>query len=296
MWRRENGTGQHLSHCAIDCRSHYRDAIPASSWSGANLTVMPMLDHDRGQAYYRHWPSADPRAAVIFLHGFGEHTGLNHRYAFALNAAGIDLWAVDQFGHGLTGGERGDIVSIEASCDLADSITDLAARHRPDLPLFAQGHSFGSVVTLWRLLDAPGRYRAGIVSGVPIAPMSELADTADSFDLDPTWLSADPFYLDSLQHDPLAFVGASGSALFSELGRAWSRFGSELASLAVPTLALHGEDDPVAPIEPVRAYAEQIEPLQLRVFPGGRHDILNETAHREVAAAVIEFVTAQTTG
>ena len=41
-------------------------------------------------------PAAEPRAAVIFLHGFGEHTGLYHRYGFALNAAGIDLWAVDQ--------------------------------------------------------------------------------------------------------------------------------------------------------------------------------------------------------
>ncbi|MBX9641140.1 MAG: lysophospholipase [Mycobacteriaceae bacterium] len=255
---------------------------------------MPMLEHDRGHAYYRHWPAADPRAAVIFLHGFGEHTGLYHRYAFALNAAGIDLWAVDQFGHGLTGGERGDIVSIEASGELADAVTDLAERHRPGLPLIAQGHSFGSVVTLCRLLDMKDRYRAGVLSGVPIAPISELADTPDSFDLDPAWLSADPFYLDSLENDPLAFVGASGSAVFRELDKAWSRFGSELPSLAVPTLALHGEADPVAPIGPVRAYAEQIQPLRLKAFPGGRHDILNETVHQEVAAAVIEFVHAQT--
>ena len=40
---------------------------------------------------------------------------LYHRYGFALNAAGIDLWAVDQFGHGLSPGDRGDFGSIEAS-------------------------------------------------------------------------------------------------------------------------------------------------------------------------------------
>ena len=74
---------------------------------------MPFFDTDRGRVYYRHWAAADPRAAIIFLHGFGGHTGVYHRYGFALNAAGIDLWAVDQFGHGLSPGKRGDFVSIE---------------------------------------------------------------------------------------------------------------------------------------------------------------------------------------
>ena len=81
---------------------------PAKSWHAVHRPP-------DGRAYYRHWAAAEPRAVVIFLHGFGEHTGLYHRYGFALNAAGIDLWAVDQFGHGLSPGERGDFGSIEDS-------------------------------------------------------------------------------------------------------------------------------------------------------------------------------------
>ena len=95
---------------------------------------MPFIEHPRGRAYYRHWAAAEPRAAVIFLHGFGEHTGVYHRYGFALNAAGIDLWAVDQFGHGLSPGDRGDFGSIEDSSALADTLTELAERERPGLP------------------------------------------------------------------------------------------------------------------------------------------------------------------
>ncbi|WSE54621.1 alpha/beta hydrolase [Mycolicibacterium sp. ND9-15] len=68
---------------------------------------MPFTDHPKGRAYYRRWASAEQRAAVIFLHGFGEHTGANHRYGYAVNAAGIDLWAVDRFGHGLKPGHAG---------------------------------------------------------------------------------------------------------------------------------------------------------------------------------------------
>src|SRR3954463_16524873 len=255
---------------------------------------MPFLESgspdSEGRAYYRHWALPDPRAAVIFLHGFGEHTGLYHRYGFALNAAGIDLWAVDQFGHGLSPGERGDFGSIAESSDLADTVTELAEGERPRLPMIAAGHSFGAVVTLTRLLDQPDRYRAGVISGAPLVPIPEMLDADSSFDLDPHWLSNDPFYLDSLENDPLAFVDADGLPLARELDKAWDRFGSDLPKLSVPTLAVHGVSDPIAPVDAVRAYAEQLDPLQLKEFPGAHHDILNETVHREVAAAIVDFV------
>lgn len=251
---------------------------------------MPFFDHPKGRVYYRHWPAATPRAAVIFLHGFGEHTGLYHRYGFALNAAGIDLWAVDQFGHGLSPGQRGDVGSIGESSELADALTQLAGDRRPGLPLIAQGHSFGSVVTLFRLLNHPDRYRAGVISGAPLVPIPDMLDSDTSVELNPGWLSSDPFYLDTLESDPLVFVDADGVALTRELDKAWDRFGSDLPKLTVPTLALHGVNDPIAPIGPVRAYAEQIDALQLVEFAGARHDVLNETMHAEVAATVIDFI------
>ena len=136
----------------------------------------------------------------------------------------------------------------------------------------------------------PERYRAGVISGAPLIPIPEMLDPDRSFDLDPGWLSNDPFYLDSLENDPLAFVDADGAPLARELDKAWDRFGAELPKLAVPTLAVHGVNDPIAPIGAVRAYAEQIDPLQLTEFPGGRHDILNDTVHREVADAIVNFV------
>jgi len=255
---------------------------------------MPFLDHDGGRAYYRHWAVDDPRAAVIFLHGFGEHTGLYHRYGFALNAAGIDLWAVDQIGHGLSPGERGDFGSIEQSSALAEGLTKLAEAQSPGIPLVAQGHSFGSIVTLFRLLEQPQRYRAGVISGAPLVPVAALLTTNATLELDPAWLSSDPFYLDALENDPLAFVDADTAQLTRELDRAWDCFGAELPKLTVPTLAVHGEDDPIADVGAVRAYAEQIEALQCREYDGARHDILNDSVHREVAAAIVDFIGEQT--
>jgi pimeloyl-ACP methyl ester carboxylesterase len=117
-----------------------------------------------------------------------------------------------------------------------------------------------------------------------------LVDADSTFEIAPSQLSADPFYLDLMEHDPLAFVDADGGPLARELDRAWDTFGARLPGLAVPTLAVHGANDPIAPIGALRAYAEQIEPLSLIELDGGGHDILNDVTHREVAAAIIEFV------
>lgn len=255
---------------------------------------MPFFDHERGPVYYRHWAGEDPRAAVVFLHGFGEHCGLYDRYGFALNAAGVDLWAVDQFGHGLSPGKRGQLGTLEDSSALAAMLTEFAEREYPGIPLVAQGHSYGAVVTLFRLLQHPGRYRAGVISGAPLVAVRELVDLNTTMNLDASGLSGDPFYLDCIENDPLSFTDADSRELTRELDRGWDRFGAELPALTVPTLAVHGEIDPVAAPGAVRAYAEQIGSLEYLEFAGTRHDVLNDITHREVAAAIIEFVGRQT--
>lgn len=255
---------------------------------------MPYLGHQRGRVYYRHWPAENPHAAVVFLHGFGENTGLYDRYGFALNAAGIDLWAVDQFGHGRSPGQRGQFGTLEDSAALADDLAEVIQQERPGIPLVAQGHSYGAVVTLILLLENPVRYVAGVISGAPLVPIRELVDANTVLNLDTSGLSSDPFYLDCIDNDPFEFSNADGRNLTRELDRAWDRFGAELPRLTVPTLAVHGRIDPIAAPGAVRAYAEQIPALQYREFAGTRHDVLNDVTHRAVAADIIDFIDTNT--
>ncbi|TGR92564.1 alpha/beta fold hydrolase, partial [bacterium M00.F.Ca.ET.191.01.1.1] len=69
---------------------------------------MPRFEGASGQVYYRHWAPLKPTAQIVFLHGYGEHSGLYHRFANSLNARGIGVWALDAIGHGLSDGERGN--------------------------------------------------------------------------------------------------------------------------------------------------------------------------------------------
>jgi pimeloyl-ACP methyl ester carboxylesterase len=107
-------------------------------------------------------------------------------------------------------------------------------------------------------------------------------------------LSTDPVYLDLIENDPLALTNADSRNLTRELDRGWDRFGAELPKLTVPTLAVHGEIDPIADPGAVRAYAEQIPALRYQEFAGTRHAALNDTTHAEVTAAIVAFIGEQT--
>jgi alpha-beta hydrolase superfamily lysophospholipase len=257
---------------------------------------MPFFDGQAGRVYYRHWAAAQPRAALVFLHGFGEHTGLYHRYGAALNARDIDLWALDEIGHGLSEGQRGNFGSIEDLAVNGGMLAGLAEAAAPGVPLVIAGHSLGALPALYLALGDPARFRGVVISGAPLAPLEWLAEALaggqEDVDLDPAGLSADPFYLDALENDPLAFTGADVAALFgAAFPPAWRRLERELPGLApLPVLAVHGSKDEVVPIGGVLGWRDRLTSLRVAEFTGSGHDILNEAVHREVAATVADFV------
>src|SRR5215813_5236073 len=137
---------------------------------------MPFFDGRAGRVYYRHWAADQPRAALVFLHGFGEHTGLYHRYGAALNARDIDLWALDEIGHGLSEGERAHFGSIDDLAANGGQLAALAAAAAPGLPLVIGGHSLGSLPALYLALEDPARFRGVVISGAPLVPLPWLED------------------------------------------------------------------------------------------------------------------------
>lgn len=60
--------------------------------------------------------------------------------------------------------------------------------------------------------------------------------------------------------------------------------------IRVPVLAVHGATDPVAPLTDALAYYARIPEARVFVVDGGRHDSVNDAAHRSVAAAVVLFL------
>ena len=258
---------------------------------------MPTFDGATGRVYYKAWRVPAPRtAAVVFLHGFGEHSGLYHRYGNTLNRAGIELWALDEIGHGLTEGERAVMGSIDDLVENGRRLTALAEAVKPGTPVWLAGHSLGSAAAAVSALRDPGRHAGLILSAALLSPLDWVVALADDdaaeIALDPSDLSSDPFYLDELAYDPLAFTSAAGGrSLATVLSQAWAELDG-FEQVPLPVLFVHGSDDPIVPVADARNWAGRLKRASLAEFPGARHDILNETVHREVAAAVTEFILA----
>lgn len=255
---------------------------------------MPFFEGVSGQVYYRQWPCEAPVAVLAFLHGFGEHTGLYHRYAAELGVHGVELWALDEIGHGLSEGERGNVGSVDALVENARRLVSLAERNRPGLPVVLAGHSLGSAAAAVLATAEPGRFAGLVVSGALLSPAAWLLEPSTAgtdLDLDPASLSADPFYLDSLANDPLAFTsGNAVEVLTAALVPAWDRLDTELERLPLPVLAVHGAKDEIAPLDGVQVWQSRLADLRVEIVDDAAHDVLNEVQHRQVADIVAGFV------
>jgi hypothetical protein len=64
----------------------------------------------------------------------------------------------------------------------------------------------------------------------------------------------------------------------------------EVAGSDRPVLVLHGTTDPITPTSAVLARYADSRNARVRLVDGGRHDVLNDLAHRSVAATIVLFL------
>jgi alpha-beta hydrolase superfamily lysophospholipase len=246
---------------------------------------MPFLDTP-DHNYFRRWEAAEPRSIVVLLHGFGEHSGHYHRLALSLADAGHDVWAIDHTGHGLTGGERGRFGSVAELALAASALQRTATARLGPLPVFLVGHSLGGVTAA--LMAVGGERVDGLVlTGAPLSGRPAQIPAEIVF-------STDESYLDALATDPLAFDTAPAEeALWVALDSVVDALVAGLPSLELPVLLVNGQQDPLAPLAEAQAWAARLRRADVVAIADGHHDIVNDSAHREVAQVIKQFLERQ---
>jgi alpha-beta hydrolase superfamily lysophospholipase len=105
---------------------------------------------------FRHYPAQGPSTGrgAIMIHGSsGSSASVNHAVSVALAARGVETWAIDIRGHGVSG-TRGDIGYVgQLEDDLADFVA-VVRKTAPTLPLTLIGHSAGGGFAL-RVASSP---------------------------------------------------------------------------------------------------------------------------------------------
>lgn len=226
-----------------------------------------------------------PRAALINLHGLGDHGGLYPALSDWLVPRGIAVHALDLRGHGRSSGRRAYLRDWRDYRDDLDAFVQLVGATAPGRP-FLLGNSLGGLVVLDYALHH-GERLAGVIAAAPaIGPVGVppllmalgrvMSRVWPSFSLeagmDLGGLSRDPAAAAAVTADPL-FHRKGTARLSTEVTAAIARVQAMAPRLAVPVLLLHGGDDRMVPPDGTRKFFGRLSLADrtLIEYPGGYH-------------------------
>ncbi|GGF39522.1 lysophospholipase [Marmoricola endophyticus] len=250
-----------------------------------------------GRVAVREWNGSAPTWLCLVAHGYGEHMGRYERLAAELVADGAVVVGPDHTGHGESDGER---VLVESYDDVVADLHAVARRtlaDHPGLPVVLLGHSMGGMIAA-RYVQLHARVVDVLVLSSPVlgrwAPVTDLLGLPEIPDgpLDTSTLSRDPEVGAAYEADPLVWHGPFKRPTIAAMARTMKDItdGPDLGSL--PTLWIHGDADTLVPIDGTRVGIPELgaSALTERTYPGGRHELFNETNRDEVVADVRAFV------
>ena len=251
-----------------------------------------------GKVFYRRWdPPAEPRRIVQIVHGYAEHGGRYGHVAAALTAEGAVVYADDHIGHGHSDGERAVITDFDHAIEDLHTLSAIARGSHGDLPLVLVGHSMGGLLSALYAQRWPEELAGVAFCGAVIGDWQWARDVLADTDLpfvpfDPDAISRDPEAGAAYAGDPLVYHGQYKRPLLVAEVEALDTYAHNLDRLTMPVLLLHGTADPFVPYErSLQAVnAMPTDDATVRLYDGGRHEVLNETNRDEVIGDLATWI------
>jgi alpha-beta hydrolase superfamily lysophospholipase len=258
------------------------------------------------------WPVEAARAVVVVAHGAAEHAMRYERFARALNAADIEMWAADHRGHGQSAGPEGLGDFGEGGWDglVADigDLIEIARGERPGLPVVLLGHSMGAAAAQQFAPDGSGQIDALILSGStareipgegeappPFEPNKPFEPARTPYD----WLSRDEAEVDKYIADPMCGFEAQTVRRPAFRANPFTLADPErLRQIRgdLPVLLVAGDADPInSNLEGLRLLERRwreagVQRIDTLFYEGGRHEMLNETNRDEVTTDIVAWL------
>jgi len=274
------------------------------------------MQHDEGtfegvgqvHLYRQHWlPQETPRAALVIIHGIGEHSGRYMHVVNYLGPRGYAIYAFDHRGHGRSEGQRGFINDWnEFREDLRTFVTLVQQKTSDNLPLFILCHSMGGVIGLDYCLHYP-QGLTGVIASAPaigdvaVHPviwfLARLLDRVwPNFSMSPQsgvkWkISRDAAVLEATRNDTLCHNKAT-PRLGVQIKNTVEWIQSHAPEWKLPLLVIHGTDDNIASPEGSRRFVQHITfpDVQFNEYEGGYHELFNDIIRDQVLADVAEWL------
>lgn len=266
-------------------------------------------------------PEGEPKAVVQLVHGICEYALRYDPFASFLTEHGFAVVSHDHLGHGLTAKGPEEYGYFTEWWDLVRDVRGVQLKVKetyPQLPYFLLGHSMGSFVVRTFLIDYPGAVDGCILSGtgqepaLTVAAGKLLTGLGDPHKVNKLfyslsigaynrkfapartgadWICRDEKVVDAYLADPLCnFQTTAGMNHAMMTGLQYVARKSNLAKMDkdTPIYFFAGDQDPVGAmgkgVQKVAHWFREagVKDVTVKLYPGGRHERLNETNREEV--------------
>jgi acylglycerol lipase len=277
-----------------------------------DATLSTVTTRDGVELPLYRWAAAGARRATVALvHGLAEHAGRYATLAGRLNAAGIELIAIDLRGHGSAPGRRARIERFDDYLLDTEALLSVAAHET--WPLFLMGHSMGgAIAALYAIERLPGsghRLAGLILSSPALAPgrdvpqwmltMSQIISRVwpgfPAMKIDAALLSRNPEIVEANRNDPLVHHGSIPARTGAEILLAMARIERGRADLRVPLLVYHGTADKLTEPEGSRAFGQHAgsPDKTLTLHEASYHETMNDLDRDRVIGELIAWIQAR---
>ncbi|NVJ85269.1 MAG: lysophospholipase [Algoriphagus sp.] len=263
---------------------------------------------DGVKLYLQAWMPEKLKAALLLIHGLGEHSGRYGSLVNGLVELGVAVFTFDGRGHG-----KSDLPSPSAYFNsYQDYLEDIHALYGkvkayvPGVPSFIFGHSMGGGLTAAYalkfqpevkgiILSAPAIKEAEGTSPVLVAVsgfLNKIAPRLKALALDIEGISRIPEEVEKYKSDPLVYQGKIPVRTGYELLQMMRYVQSEANQFDFPFFMAHGTADRLT--NPVGSQllfdASPSSDKIFKSFEGAYHELLNDSDRDEVLRHILDWV------
>ena len=277
-----------------------------------HLDVRHSLARGSSHLFRRTWLPQDlPRAAIVLVHGLGEHSGRYENLARHCTGLGFAVHAIDHYGHGNSDGHPGYVERFSVYLDGVRALHEHVQQMHQEIPVFLLGHSMGGLISAAYLLEQQDAFRACVLSGpalksdaeppalvmIVVRLLAAFVPTVPLLGLDPAGVSRDPEVVRAYVADPLVHHGKLTARLIAEMSGAMRNTLAQSGAISLPLLIMHGDQDVLTSPQGSQALFEAVssQDKTLKLYPGLYHEIFNEPEKDAVLSDMTTWLEAHLT-
>lgn len=241
------------------------------------------------ELYWQSYQVSDPKAAIIFLHGLGEHSDRYQHPIRYFSERDYSLYFYDQRGHGRSEGARAYTRGLDANVEDLDIFVKRIKKK--EKKVFLVGHSFGGQVVVNYLAQVQPNLNGALLSSPNIQVKVKVpwikkkaARVLSNFvprlsmdnELDVQLISKDAEVVEEYLNDPLV-TDKITVRLGGEILRNHDVIMDLAQKIELPILLMHAGADEICDPEGSREFFSLLaaEDKTLKIYDGFYHEIFN---------------------